>query len=326
MSDFFNKLLDKVKSMTETSSKKKEAENIPENDKSKSSSQNNTITFVMYVLMLLVGYKLYYFNLNLEYYFRKIDYDKTKNIFLTGGNLNKLSKETFENMFGIEINDILTNNLKSARKHDSWFSDYIFNLKLDFSYYFLKFMNFINKFKLTRYLILSLTIGGSLFTGLMFLMYIITAFFSLYGLLRVFTHKLSYYAFALATPLLLMHFITGYILIYYLFKLLFLDTKLPTGDDKPKLFGKIEYDKLVILSFVLIWFSSRIPLHSNTVNIVKRVLYGVSSLFIIFFTYKYDFFFVKDRKYIWDFLKRNSGNFVYLALFITCIILFSIYQ
>jgi len=62
MSDFFNKLLDKVKSMTETSSKKKEAENIPENDKSKSSSQNNTITFVMYVLMLLVGYKLYYFN------------------------------------------------------------------------------------------------------------------------------------------------------------------------------------------------------------------------------------------------------------------------
>ena len=156
----------------------------PEKKKNNSPSKTSNVkTFITYVAMLVIGYKLYYFNLNLEYYFRKIDYNKTKNIFLTGGNLNEISKQTFENMFGIEINDILTNNLKNARLKDNWFSDYIFNLKLDFSYYFLKFMNLINKLKLTRYLVLSLTIGGSIFTGLMFLMYFITAFFSVYGLM-----------------------------------------------------------------------------------------------------------------------------------------------
>ena len=304
-----------------------DAQHKPEKPKKNTPSKANNIkTFVMYVAMLIIGYKLYYFNLNLEYYFRKIDYDKTKNIFLTGGNLNKLSKQTFENMFGIEINDILTNNLKKARNHNNWFSDYIFNLKLDFSYYFLKFMNIINKFKLTRYLVLSLTIGGPIFTGLMFLMYIITAFFSVYGLLRIFTNKLSYYVFAFTVPFLLMYFISGYILIYYTFKLLFLDTKLPTGENKPKIY-KFDSDKLVVIAFILSWLASRNTFTSiKGVNTIKTILALLSSLGILTFTFKHDFFFVKDRKYIWDFIKNNGGNLIYLVLFIVCIILFSISQ
>ena len=292
------------------------------------SKTSNITTFITYVIMLIIGYKLYYFNLNLEFYFRKIDYNKTKNIFLTGGNLNEISKQTFDNMFGIEINDILTNNLKNARLKDNWFSDYMFNLKLDFSYYFLKFMNLINKFKLTRYLVLSLTIGGSIFTGLMFLMYFITAFFSVYGLIRIFTNKLSYYMFAIAIPFLLMHLITSYILLYYIFKLLFLDTKLPTGEPKPQIpkLG-IDSDKLVVMAFIFIWFMTRnVFTEHKWVNYIKITCVSLGSLFILLFTIFQDFFFVKDKQYILNFFKRNSGNMIYLILFITCIILFSQFQ
>ena len=43
----------------------------------------------------------------------------TKNIFLTGGSLNKISKETFESMFGSEINETLTENLKNIAKNNA---------------------------------------------------------------------------------------------------------------------------------------------------------------------------------------------------------------
>ena len=83
----------------------------------------------------IIGYKIYYFNLNLEYYFKDIKYNTNGNIFLTGGNMNKIAKDTFDGFFGTEINDTLSENLKHA--YTGWFDNYVYNLKLDFSYYFL---------------------------------------------------------------------------------------------------------------------------------------------------------------------------------------------
>ena len=286
-------------------------------------SQDKIMNFVKYVFMLIIGYKLYYFNLNLEYYFRKIDYNKTKNIFLTGGSLNKISKETFESMFGSEINETLTENLKHT--YENWFDKYVFNLKLDFSYYFLKLMSMVNKFKLTRYFVVSLLIGGFLYTSIMALMGVITSFFSVYGLLRVFTMELPFYIFAGLVPFFLMPFISGLTIFYYTLKLLFLDTKLPNNTDKPNIKG-IDLDKLVIMSLVIIYISSRIPHLSDTFKYVKIALTLLSLLLPLIFTWKYDFFFVKDKELIKAFLSRNKGNMMYLALFIGCIILFSKYS
>lgn len=298
-------------------------EEPPPPQSSNGKNKNKINNFVKYVFMLIIGYKLYYFNLNLEYYFSKIDYNKTKNIFLTGGSINKISKETFESMFGSEINETLTENLKQS--YDSWFDKYVFNLKLDFSYYFLKLMSIINKFKLTRYLIVSLLIGGLLYTGIMVLMSFITMFFSVYGLLRVFTMELPYLIFAVLVPFFLMPIISSITIFYYTLKLLFLDTKLPNNTNKPNIKG-IDLDKLVIMSFVIIYISSRIPHLSNTFKLVKIILTLLSLLVPVIYTWNHDFFFVKDKVKILNFLYRNKGNMMYLVLFILCIILFSKYS
>ena len=123
-----------------------------------------------------------------------------------------------------------------------------------------------------------------------------------------------------------MHLITGYILLYYTFKLLFLDTKLPTGESKPTFF-KADSDKLVVMAFIFIWFMSRNVFTAHKwVNYVKIACVSLGSLFILYFTIFQDFFFVKDKQYILNFFKRNSGNMIYLLLFIACIILFTIFQ
>ena len=303
--------------------KNKPSKEQPPPMSSQDNSQDKITNFIKYVFMLIIGYKLYYFNLNLEFYFRKIDYKKTKNIFLTGGSINKISKETFESMFGSKINETLTGNLKHT--YESWFDKYVFNLKLDFSYYFLKLMSIINKFKLTRYFVVSLLIGGFLYTGIMALMGIITSFFSVYGLLRVFTMELPFFIFAILVPFLLMPFISGLTLFYYTLKLLFLDTKLPNGEDKPNVKG-INLDKLVIISLIIIYISSRIPHLSDTFKYIKIILTFFSLLVPLIFTLKYDFFFVKDTQKIINFLHTNKGNIMYLVLFVLCIILFSIYS
>ena len=302
---------------------KSSREEPPPPQSSNNKSKNKINNFVKYVFMLIIGYKLYYFNLNLEYYFSKIDYNKTKNIFLTGGSINKISKETFESMFGSEINETLTENLKHS--YENWFDKYVFNLKLDFSYYFLKLMSIINKFKLTRYFVVSLLIGGLLYTGIMALMSFITMFFSVYGLLRVFTMELPYLIFAFLVPFFLMPIISSITIFYYTLKLLFLDTKLPNNTNKPNIKG-IDLDKLVIMSFVIIYISSRIPHLSNTFKLVKTILTLLSLLVPVIYTWNHDFFFVKDKVKILNFLYRNKGNMMYLVLFILCIILFSKYS
>lgn len=310
-----NSFLNKRKS---TSTEKEPPPPSPE-DKGEDKIKN----FVRYVFMLIIGYKLYYFNLNLEFYFRKIDYNKSKNIFLTGGSINEISKETFESMFGSEINETLTENLKHS--YENWFDKYVFNLKLDFSYYFLKLMSMVNKFKLTRYFLVSLLIGGFIYSSIMGLMGVITSFFSVYGLLRVFTMEMPFYIFAGLVPFFLMPLISGLTIFYYTLKLLFLDTKLPNNTDKPNIKG-IDLDKLVIMSLIIIYISSRIPHLSDTFKYIKIVLTFFSLLLPLIFTLKYDFFFVKDKVKIFNFISRNKGNIMYLALFVLCIVLFSIYS
>jgi len=286
-------------------------------------NSNNIVNFIKYILLLLIGYKLYYFNLNLEYYFNNIDYKKTSNIFLTGGNINKVSKKTFESMFGSEINETITENLRQTS--DSWFDNYVFNLKLDFSYYFLKLMSIINKIKLTRYFILSLLTGGSLFGIIMFIMTFITGFFSIYGLIRVFKPELPFFIFSFLVPFFLLPFISLLTVVYFTFKLLFLDTMLPNNKEKPNIKG-IDLDKLVIMSYIIIYISSRIPHLNKNFILIKTILTFVSMLLPLYYTWKFDFFFVKDKTIIFDFINSNKQNLVYLGFFIICIILFSKYS
>lgn len=52
--------------------------------------------FIYFIIYILIGYKMYYFNMNLEYYFKDIKYNTNGNIFLTGGNMNKIAKDTFD--------------------------------------------------------------------------------------------------------------------------------------------------------------------------------------------------------------------------------------
>lgn len=318
--------MDKIKTRLNSflNKKNKPSKEHPPPMSSQDNSQDKSTNFITYVFMLIIGYKLYYFNLNLEFYFRKIDYKKTKNIFLTGGSINKISKETFESMFGSKINETLTGNLKHT--YESWFDKYVFNLKLDFSYYFLKLMSIINKFKLTRYFVVSLLIGGFLYTGIMALMGIITSFFSVYGLLRVFTMELPFFIFAILVPFLLMPFISGLTLFYYTLKLLFLDTKLPNNEVERPYENEIDLDKLVIVSLIIIYISSRIPHLSDTFKYIKIILTFFSLLVPLIFTLKYDFFFVKDKEKIKNLLDTNKGSIMYLVLFVLCIVLFSIYS
>ena len=318
-----DKIKEKINSFLKQRKKKSSTEEPPPPSTPEDKTQDKISKFTKYVFMLIIGYKLYYFNLNLEYYFRKIDYNKTRNIWLTGGSINKVSKETFESMFGSEINETLTENLKHS--YENWFDKYVFNLKLDFSYYFLKLMSIVNKFKLTRYYLVSLLIGGFIYTSIMGLMGIITSFFSVYGLLRVFTMELPFYIFAALVPFALMPLISGLTIFYYTLKLLFLDTKLPNNTNKPNIKG-IDLDKLVIMALVIIYISSRIPHLSNTFKYIKIILTFFSLLLPLIFTWKYDFFFVKDKVIINEFLSKNKGNMMYLVLFILCIVLFSKYS
>ena len=311
---------------------KEKKENLPTYTKNintpMNSNNNNTPTtqnksknikgFVIFIFLLIMGYKIYYFNLNLEYYFKNIDYNITDNIFLRGGNTNKLSEETFKSFFGVEISETLTDNLKHI--HSGWFDNYFYNLKLDFSYYFLKLMNVINKLKLTRYLWLSLFTGSFLFTGVMFILFFITCFFSIYGLIRVFIMEIPYLIFAALTPFLLMHIISIFMIIYYSIKLLFMKTTLPNGETRPNL------DKLVILSMVFGYISNRLPIISDKFKSLKIIFILLSAIFPIFYTLKYDFFFKKDKEVIQEFFKNNKANFMYLLFFIICIVLFSKYS
>ena len=321
---FLDKNKTKINSLFDSKKKKKSNTPPPPPETPENKSHDKVKKFVKFVLMLLIGYKLYYFNLNLEYFFSKIDYNKSKTIFLTGGSINKISKETFESMFGKDINRTLTENLKNEYD-DSWFSKYVFNLKLDYSYYFLKLMTVINKFKLTRYFVVSLFIGGLLYSGIMFIMGLITSFFSIYGLLRVFNTELPFYIFAAFVPFFLMPIISSLAIFYYTFKLLFLETKLPDNTEKPNING-VEMDKLVILSFIITYISTRIPNTKKGFKITKKILIFLSLLMPCYYTWTSDFFLLKDKDIIWDYIKENAENVVYLIFFIICIILFSKYS
>ena len=288
------------------------------NTHTKENKAKNIKTFVTCVFLLIMGYKIYYFNLNLEFFFKNIDYNITDNIFLRGGNNNKLSEETFKNFFGSEISETLTANLKHT--HIGWFDNYFYNLKLDFSYYFLKLMNVINKLKLTRYLLLSLFTGSFLFTGVMFILFFITCFFSIYGIIRVFTMEVPYFIFAALTPFVLMHIISIFMIIYYSIKLLFMKTTLPNGETRPN------FDKLVILSVIFIYISCRMPNISDKMWYLKLIFILLGAIFPAYYTYKYDFFFQKDKEVIIEFFENNKFNFMYLIPFIICIGLFSIYS
>ena len=290
------------------------SKNIPTNE----NKGQNIKNFVIFVFLLVMGYKIYYFNLNLEYYFKNIDYNITDNIFLRGGNVNKLSEETFKSFFGSEITQSLTDNLKHT--HKGWFDNYHYNLKLDFSYYFLKLMNAINKLKLTRYLWLSLFTGSFLFTGVMFILFFITCFFTIYGLIRVFTMELPYFIFAILTPFILMYLISAFMIIYYSIKLLFMKTRHPNGEEHPNL------DKLVIISMVCSYISNRVPIISNKFKFIKTIIMLLSLVFPIYYTKKYDFFFKKDWEVIKEIFNNNKANIMYLGLFILCIFLFAKYS
>ena len=137
--------------------------------------------------------------------------------------------------------------------------------------------------------------------------------------------ELKQQKYKMVVPFLLMPIISGLSIFYYTLKLLFLDTKLPTGKEKPNIKG-IDLDKLVIMSFIIIYISSRIPNLSDTFKYVKLALTLISLILPIIFTWKYDFFFVKDKEIIKSFLDKNKGNMIYLALFISCIVLFSKYS
>ena len=311
--------MDNIKKKAKSIFNKKD---VPPTMKKKDNSKNIK-NFVIYIVLLIIGYKLYYFNLNLEYYFNNIDYKKSSNIFLTGGNINENSKKTFESMFGAEINETITENLRQT--YDSWFHNYVFNLKLDFSYYFLKMMNFINKIKLTRYFVLSLLTGGFLFGIIMFIMTFITGFFSIFGLIRVFKPEISFFLFSFLLPFFILPTICLITGLYYTFKLIFLDTILPNNKEKPNLKG-IELDKLVIISYIIIYISSRIPHLNKSFIFLKTIITFIATLLPFYYTWNYDFFFVKDKTIIFDFINSNKQNLVYLVFFIICIILFSIYS
>ena len=278
--------------------------------------------FVYFIIYVLIGYKMYYFNMNLEYYFKDIKYNTNGNIFLTGGNMNIVAKETFDGFFGSEINDTLSENLKHA--YTGWFDNYVYNLKLDFSYYFLILMNVINKIKLTRYFFTSLLFGGALFGGVMFLMFFITLFFSVYGLLRVFTMELPYYAFAIATPLFLMHFISGVTIAYYVFKMLLLKTNTPDNHAKKLIGGYLSFEKLILLFIIGTFITSMDK--SNLTIYPMIVMLSLMGLSLGVYTVKYDFFLNKDWVYIKTILLNNKENMGYFFIFAVCIVLFYIYS
>ena len=278
--------------------------------------------FVYFIIYVLIGYKMYYFNMNLEYYFKDIKYNTNGNIFLTGGNMNKIAKDTFDGFFGTEINDTLSENLKHA--YTGWFDNYVYNLKLDFSYYFLILMNVINKIKLTRYFITSLLFGGGLFGGVAFLMFFITLFFSVYGLLRVFTMELPYYAFAAATPLFLMHFISGITVAYYVFKMLLLKTNTPDNHAKKLIGGYLSFEKLILL-FIIGTFITSMDTSTMTAY-PKYVMISLMGVSLLTYTFKYDFFLNKDWEYIRTILSNNKENAGYFFIFAVCIVLFYIYS
>lgn len=278
--------------------------------------------FIYFIIYILIGYKMYYFNMNLEYYFKDIKYNTNGNIFLTGGNMNIVAKETFDGFFGSEINDTLSENLKHA--YTGWFDNYVYNLKLDFSYYFLILMNVINKIKLTRYFFTSLLFGGALFGGVMFLMFFITLFFSVYGLLRVFTMELPYYAFAIATPLFLMHFISGVTIAYYVFKMLLLKTNTPDNHAKKLIGGYLSFEKLILLFIIGTFITSMDK--SNLTIYPMIVMLSLMGLSLGVYTVKYDFFLNKDWVYIKTILLNNKENMGYFFIFAVCIVLFYIYS
>ena len=78
------------------------------------------------------------------------------------------------------------------------------------------------------------------------------------------------------------------------------------------------------MSYVIIYISALIPHLIDTFKYIKIVLTFFSLLLPEIFTWEYDFFFVKDKVKILNFISINKGNMMYLALFILCIILFSL--
>ena len=298
---------------------------IPDDDK-KTNKLETIKTFVIYVLILLIGYKVYFFNLNLEYYYKNVEKDGKRFILTGGADENEISERTFGNFFGDEVNNYLMNDLK--RENENWFTDYVFNIKIDFSYYFLKFMNILNKSKLTRYFLPSLLFGGPIFGGIMFLMAFIIAFFAVYGLIRVFTMELPYYIFAAMTPFILLHFISIITIIYYTYKMLFLNTEYPFNHTKGnKGFLNLSREKIVILCLIILYFLIR-PLispqdDSDSTNLLISTIFSV--LFTIYpfvHLFAYDFMFIKDRHKIWDIFKKNRENIILSAAFIVCILTF----
>ena len=278
--------------------------------------------FLLYIIVFIIGFKVYYFNLNLEFYFKQIKFDNANTILLKGGYVNKTSEKSFENFFGEEINSILLNKLK--QQSENWFLDYIFNLKLDFSFYFLKMMDILNKLKLTRYLVFSVLLGGFGYVFIMLLMFFILCFFSIYGLIRVFNMKMSYLIFAACLPFLLMHYIVIFTLIYYTFKLLIFSTNKPfeKHDDNTHNVDILEslkknwQDKLVLLSYVLIYFFSS-QLSNSTGNKPTSISFIVLSvLFCIYHLFKCDYFFKQDKEYIANVFKRNAGQILFFLLII----------
>ena len=153
----------------------------------------------------------------------------------------------------------------------------------------------------------------------------ITSFFSVYGLLRVFTMEMPFYIFAILVPFLLMPIISMITIFYYTLKLLFIKTRFPDGSETPNIKG-IEFDKLVIVSFIITYILSRIPKLNNTFKYIKIVLTFVSLFLPLYYTWNYDFFFTKDKNAIGQLFQENAGNLMYLVFFILCIFLFAKYS
>ena len=303
----------------------------------KKKSNHNVKYFLIITLLILLGYKLYYFNLSLEFINDSIRKQNVNNLFFGGSGINNVTKDTINNYFGKDIGESLLKNLE--KEHDDWFDYYIYNLKLDFSYYFLKILNVLNKLKLTRYLFTSLIFGGILFAIIMVLLYGITMFFTIYGLIRVFTINIPFLIFAAITPLLLIHILPPLFVIYYTFKMVVLKRKWPTNIDtywnsewKKNMCKKREvFEKIILLLSLTIY-----PLinlltnnNSNGGNISKIISYIIISLLVIIilgYTFILDLFMSKDLEIIWKYIKNNKSNLFYIIFIGVFIWLFNSQQ